>query len=311
MTGMRRPHPLPPPPAESRPSRPAVEGDAAAPIIPLLPGEPPHPTPEPPAREPEPTPGRWHLRDVWRASRNRRRALRAEVRRFTVRQRRRRMLWIGVASSVALLVLGTVGAAYSPLFAVQRIEVAGTSTLDAAAVTEALEGQLGTPLPLVDDSAVKAALVRFPLVESYTLEARPPHDLVVRIVERTPVGVLESPAGFTVVDAAGVALSTTPTAPSGQPLLSITGGLDSPAFRAAGTVMRALPEPIRLQVTAVSASTADDVTLTLGATNTTVVWGSAENSAMKALTLDKTMQARPPAQTSVYDVSSPTAVVVR
>ncbi|KAA9157493.1 FtsQ-type POTRA domain-containing protein, partial [Microbacterium lushaniae] len=202
-------------------------------------------------------------------------------------------------------------AAYSPLFAVQRIEVAGTSALDATAVADALEGQLGTPLPLVDDSAVKAALVRFPLVESYTLEARPPHELVVRIVERTPVGVLESPAGFTVVDAAGVALSTTPTPPSGQPLLSITGGLDSPAFRAAGTVMRALPEPIRLQVTAVSASTADDVTLTLGGTNTTVVWGSAEDSAMKALTLDKTMQARPPAQTSVYDVSSPSAVVVR
>jgi cell division protein FtsQ len=283
---------------------------APAPLLPLAPGAArPGPLPTPPA--PDGQPPRLGLPDVWRASRARRRALRAEVRRFTARQRRRRMLWIGAASAVAVLVLGTVGAAYSPLFAVQRIEVAGTSALDAGAVAAALDDQLGTPLPLVDESAVKAALVRFPLVESYTLEARPPHDLVVRIVERTPVGVIESPAGYTVVDAAGVALSTTPTPPSGQPTLSIPGGIRSTAFRAAGTVVRALPESIRLQVTAVSATTADDVTLTLGATDTTVVWGSAERSALKALSLEATMRAHPPADTSMYDVSSPNAVVVR
>lgn len=312
---MRRPSPLPPPPAGSRslPAPTAARDTApAAPIVPLMPGEERAPAdPPPPAGDAPVASGRLGLRDVWRASRARRRALRAEVRRFTVRQRRRRTLWIAAASAVVLLVLGTVGAAYSPLFAVERIEVAGTRTLDANAVAEALGDQLGTPLPLVDDSAVKAALVRFPLVESYTLEARPPHDLVVRIVERTPVGVIESAAGYTVVDAAGVALSTTPTPPSGQPTLSITGGVSSPAFRSAGRVMRSLPEAIRLQVTAVSASTADDVTLTLGGTNTTVVWGSAEESAYKARVLETAMQARPPADVTSYDVSSPSAIVVR
>ena len=39
------------------------------------------------------------VRDVWRAARARRKALRAEVRRFTVRQRRRRMVWTGAAAS--------------------------------------------------------------------------------------------------------------------------------------------------------------------------------------------------------------------
>ncbi len=157
------------------------------------------------------------LRDVWRASRARRRALAAEVKRFTVRQRRRRRVWIGVGAAFLVMVLGTAGAAYSPLFAVERIDVVGTSQLDAATVAEALNAQVGTPLAMVDDSAVKAALVRFPLVESYTLEARPPHDLVVNVVERTPIGALQTPAGFTVVDAAGVALSTTPDAPGVSP----------------------------------------------------------------------------------------------
>ena len=59
------------------------------------------------------------------------------------------------------------------------------------------------------------------------------------------------------------------------------------------------------------ASTPDDVSLRLGGTRTTVVWGSADDSAMKALTLGKAMVSRPPAGVSVYDVSSPTAIVIR
>ena len=251
------------------------------------------------------------VRDVWRAARARRKALRAEVRRFTTRQRRRRAVWIGVAASLVLLTAGTLGAAYSPLFAVEHIRVVGTRTLDAATVAAALHGEIGTPLPLVDDSAVKAALVAFPLVESYTLEARPPHDLVVRIVERTPVGVVKGPAGYTLVDAAGVALSTTDAAPAGQPVITAQGGVRSDAFASVGQVMRSLPAAIRAQVTAVSASSPDDVTLRLGGTRTSVVWGSAEDSGMKALVLEKTMKARPPASVRQYDVSTPSAVVVR
>jgi cell division protein FtsQ len=64
-------------------------------------------------------------------------------------------------------------------------------------------------------------------------------------------------------------------------------------------------------VTEVEASSAFDVTLTLGGSNARVVWGSAEDSAMKALVLERAMTARPPAGVSLYDVSSPSAVVIR
>ena len=251
------------------------------------------------------------VRDVWAAARARRRALRAEVRRFTVRQRRRRLLWFGGLGAVVLLVLGSIGAAYSPLFAVQQVTVIGTSTLDPAVIAQALAGEVGTPLPQVDPSDVKAALVQFPLVESYTLEARPPHELVVRVVERTPIGVVASPAGYTLVDAAGVALATTPDAPAGRPVITATGGIGSPAFAAIGTVYRSLPADIAAQVTAMSATTANDVTLTLGGTRTDVVWGNADDSAKKAQVLASAMAARPPADVTRYDVSSPGAVVIR
>lgn len=246
-------------------------------------------------------------RDVWRAARARRKALRSEIRRFTQRSRRRRIVWLSAVGAVLLLVGGSVAAAYSPLFAVQKITVVGASTLDPAAVETALDAQLGTPLALIDTSKVKAALLAFPLIETYALEAKPPHDLTVRIVERTPVGVIRSDAGYTLVDAAGVVLSTTTDQPAGQPLLEITGGTGSRAFESAGLVVRSLPPEVRAALTGVRASTADDVTLMLN-TGLTVVWGSADKSALKGVVLADAIAVHPDAAT--IDVSSPDVAVI-
>lgn len=245
-------------------------------------------------------------RDVWRAARARRKALRAEIRRFTQRSRRRRIIWLSAIGAVVLLIGGSFAAAYSPLFAVEKITIVGASTLNAADVETALADQLGTPLALIDDSKVKAALIAFPLIETYALEAKPPHELAVRIVERTPIGVIDSAAGFTLVDAAGVALATTPTQPEGQPVLRVSGGTESDAFESVGLVVRSLPSEVRAEVVEVSATTLDDVTLKLSS-GLTVVWGSAEQSVQKARTLSGAMNANPEART--IDVSSPDVVV--
>ena len=312
---MRRPPPLPTPPAglaEGAPRRrtkPEPRGRArdvehdeqsAGGVTPLKP-EADADTAEDAAARPTST------RDVWRAARARRKALRAEIRRFTQRSRRRRIVWLSAIGAVVLLIGGTTAAAYSPLFAVEKITVLGATTLDAAAVEAALAEQVGTPLALVDSSEVKAALLAFPLIETYALEAKPPHDLTVRIVERTPVGVIRSDAGYTLVDAAGVALATTSDQPAGQPLLEIDGGTDSVAFESAGLVVRSVPAELRALLTGVSATTADDVTLTLSS-GLTVVWGSSEDSPMKSEVLTKTLLSNPEAST--IDVTSPHAVVV-
>lgn len=311
---MRRPPPLPTPPAEGAPRRRAQSGtrgrardveqdeQAGGRVAPL------RPEPEVAVETAEDAAVRpTSTRDVWRAARARRRALRAEIRRFTQRSRRRRIVWLSAIGAVVLLIGGTTAAAYSPLFAVEKITVLGATTLDAAAVEAALAEQVGTPLALVDSSEVKAALLAFPLIETYALEAKPPHDLTVRIVERTPVGVIRSDAGYTLVDAAGVALATTSDQPAGQPLLEIDGGTDSVAFESAGLVVRSVPADVRALLTGVSATTADDVTLTLSS-GLTVVWGSSEDSPMKSEVLTKTLLSNPEAST--IDVTSPHAVVV-
>jgi len=247
-------------------------------------------------------------RDVWQASRARRRALRSEIRRFTQRSRRRRIGWIVGAALALLVVGGSVGAAYSPLFAVRTITVEGTGALKPGDVQKALADQLGRPLALVDPSAVKAALVRFPLIETYRLEAHPPHDLVVRIVERTPVGAVAQKDGrFTVVDVAGVVLSTAEQRPAGYALIETPDGTGTPAFAAVGTALRSLPAELRAQVDTATASTPDDIVLQL-AGGAKIVWGSADQSAEKTLALQALMKANPAATS--YDVSSPGVGVV-
>lgn len=313
---MRRPAPLPtapeqeePPAQQTRPSRFArftrePQSNAESPERPValherVTADAPDATEAAPT-EPERLEG-LTVRDVWRAARARRKTLRAEIRRFTQRSRRRRLIWLGALGAVLLLIGGTVAAAYSPLFAVRTITVVGASALDPALVEAALSDQIGTPIALVDENDVKTALVAFPLIETYALEAKPPHDLTLRIVERTPIGVVSSEAGYTLVDAAGVALSTTPDAPVGQPVLTVDGGTESNAFESVGLVIRSLPTDVRAALTEVTASTLDDVTLKLS-TGLTVVWGSADDSVMKGETLSRVLIARPDANT--VDVSS-------
>ena len=324
---MRRPAPLPTSPGEvraapeseprvERPRKPRVE-EPREPREPRESREPVElrtsaadsPASVAEASVPETEPESWDdlsAKDVWRAARARRKRLRAEIRRFTQRSRRRRIVWLSVLGALLLLIGGSAIAAYSPLFAVERINVVGASTIDPAQIQAALADQIGTPLASVSDSEVKAALMAFPLIESYALEAKPPHDLTVRIVERTPIGVIESDAGYTLVDAAGVALSTTPQVPEGQPVLRVERGVDSVAFESVGLVVRSLPADVRGSLVEVSASTLDDVTLKLSS-GLTVFWGSAEQSVEKARTLTSTMVANPAART--IDVSSPDVVV--
>ncbi|WP_308291528.1 FtsQ-type POTRA domain-containing protein [Microbacterium sp. G2-8] len=248
---------------------------------------------------------------VWRAARRRRRAERAEVRRFTARARRRRIIWLCGLGAVALVVVGTVGAAYSPLFAVERIDIVGAESLDAETVAGALEDQMGRPLPLVDESEIKAELLAFPLIETYSVESNPPHELVVRIVERTPVAVVASDAGFTTLDAAGVPLATSAQQPEGLPLAEVEGGPSSEAFAAAGQVLRSLPADVAVRVATIRASTPDDVSFDLtDGGGVRVVWGSASDTAEKMSVLEAGFRANPPGTVSMYDVSSADVLVV-
>ncbi|WP_022890124.1 FtsQ-type POTRA domain-containing protein [Agromyces italicus] len=247
-------------------------------------------------------------RGVAAAERERRRYERQEVRRFTKRSRRRRLVWSVVGGALALLVVVVVGGAYSPLMALREVRVEGAARIPAEQIVAAFEGELGTPLPLVTRDDVHRALADFSLIETYSTETIPPGTLVVRIVERTPVGVIETDRGLELVDGAGVVIDRLDARPDGQPLIETPGGIASDGFRAVAATVRSLPAEIRALLVGASAETADDVRLEL-AGGVPVVWGGAGDSATKAAVLARLMAVAPPDTVSGYDVSSPESAV--
>lgn len=245
---------------------------------------------------------------VWRATLARQRHERAEVRRFTRRRTARRRGWIIALSSVALLVAFVAVAVFTPLMSVRTIEVAGTTRIDPATVEAALAPLEGRPLAQVSNAEVEALLEEFVLVQSYTVQRTPPSTLVVRLVEREPIGRVEQDGGEVVVDAAGVVLwqvgaEGAPEESSSLPVLD-AGALGSEAFLAAGRVSLTLPAEFRAEVARVSASSPEDVVLHL-ASGVTVTWGSADQSQRKAQVLTSLMAATQDAGVTSYDVSSP------
>ena len=242
------------------------------------------------------------------AARERRRYERQEVRRFTKRSRRRRIAWAAAGGAVALVTVGVVAGAYSPLMALREVRVEGAQRIPAAEVVAAFDGELGTPLPLITRDAVHDALADFSLIETYSTETIPPGTLVVRIVERTPVGVIETDDGLQLVDGAGVVIERPDERPEGQPLITVDGGTASDGFRAVAAVVRSLPADVRAQLVAARATTSDDVELEL-AGGASVVWGGAGESVLKAEVLAALMRAAPPDTVATYDVSSPETVV--
>jgi cell division protein FtsQ len=244
------------------------------------------------------------------ARRARKQYERNEVRRFTSRSRRRRNLWIGAIGTVAALVAFVLVGVYSPLMALRTIEVTGTERILPADIVQALDGQLGTPLPLIDLSDVKQELSEFTLIRSYVTESRPPDTLVVRIVERHPVGTIATPDSFDLVDAAGVVITKSPVRPEDYPMIEATGGASGAGFQAAVSVVSALPDGIRGQLDTVTAATKDDVTLTL-AGGARVVWGNSERADYKAVVLSALLVGHPVGSVTEYDVSSPDSAVVR
>nr|WP_241732158.1 FtsQ-type POTRA domain-containing protein [Galbitalea soli] len=201
-------------------------------------------------------------------------------------------------------------AIFSPLLALRTVTVEGAKKLSAAEVSDAVRAQLGTPLALIDPAAVRRELSQFTLIRSYVTEIVPPSTMVIHIVEREPIATLADGDRFDQVDAAGVVLSTTDTR-AGLPLIDVGDkGTGSPAFAAAVQVILSMPTSISSRVRTVSATTPDDVRLTLTGASQTVVWGNADESDLKArgllIMLRRLTQCR--AQ-PVIDVSSPSNLV--
>lgn len=262
-------------------------------------------------RTASPTSTRVAEAEVRRAARRRRKAERLEMRRFTRRSRNRRIAWLSFTGVTVVLTALIVTAVFSPLLALRTIIVDGTSRLNPFELEQAVSGQLGTPLALLDEQQMTDELARFTLIRSYVTEIVPPHTLVIHVVERTPVGAIESGDGVALVDPAGVTIETLPERPEGVPMIDLRDGdVGDVGFASMAEVLSALPADLLGQVDSIAATTRDDVTLSLVGGAQDVVWGSAARSERKAQVLAILLAANGNAP-GEYDVSAPGSPVFR
>ncbi|WP_255447276.1 FtsQ-type POTRA domain-containing protein [Schumannella soli] len=219
---------------------------------------------------------------------------------------------IATSSVVLAMIAIVLAAVFSPLLALKTITVDGTSRLDAAQLKDAVDGQMGTPLALLDTARIEKQLSGFSLIRSYSTTIVPPHTLQIHIVERVPVGVLQKKDGFELVDPAGVTVEKSDARPQGVPLIQLAASDDakSAAFRSMADVLLAMPEAQRAQVDSITARTRDDVTLTLIGGAQKVVWGGSDDSARKAQVLQALLGVNGGAA-GTYDVSAPGSAVFR
>ena len=238
--------------------------------------------------------------------------------------RARKLLY--TASALAIIaVLYVVLVFFSPLLATQKITVRGTFLLETTQVEQKLEPLRGVPLTRIDEKKVRELLGQDNVIRSVQVESRPPHELVVTLKERTAVAVVKQGDTYHTVDSDGVSLLESATQPdTSVPLVRFSGDdpQTSAEFRTISTALSAMPSELLAQVKEAGATSTSSITLTLR-DNTTVQWGTAEESELKAKVLLSLRQAiakraqeekSSEAQTqkvTVYDVSAPRVPVTR
>lgn len=216
-------------------------------------------------------------------------------------ERRRRWIIRGsLAAAVVLLVVGSWLAFFSPVFETRTVVVEGTSLLTVDQVTAAAAVEMGVPLLRQDVSAVTERVKALTPVRGVAVSRRAPHTIAVEVTEREIAFQRRREGEWDWVDADGVVFHRT-AEPRPDTIQVTTSSTDERLLRDVAVVAAHVPEPLLPELRRISADAVDRITLVLE-DNRTLVWGSAEESELKAevaAALFTSVEAK------VYDVSAP------
>ena len=233
------------------------------------------------------------------------RAARRTRRRFARRQWARR--WLSLRYVVALLVVvALVGTSIHLVFfstrsQVARVEVVGNSLLSDGRIREVADVPVGEQLALVDLGRARARVGSLAEVESVDVTRTWPDAVRISVIERTAVAVVELAGRLRGLDADGVVFREYRTVPKQMPRVRPGAGAGNDALLEAATVVSALPDDLVTRVDHVEVATVDQITLVMR-DQRQVLWGSAEESELKAQVVDKLLDAQ---RAPYYDVSVP------
>ena len=224
-------------------------------------------------------------------------------RRFARRQWARRWLSlryvVALVAAVALVATAVWLVFFSATLQVAKVEVVGNELLSDARIREVADVPIGDQLALVDLARADARVGSLAEIESVDVTRTWPDAVRIEVVELA--GRIRG------LDAEGIVFRDYQTVPQGMPRIRPGGAAGTDALKEAATVVSALPEDLVTRVDHVEVATVDQITLVMR-DGRQVLWGSAEESELKAQVIDRLLAAE---KAQVYDVSVPGNPTVR
>ena len=220
--------------------------------------------------------------------------------------------------AAAALVAGIAWALLgSKLLVVRSVVVNGTDVVPVSQVRAVAAIPMGVPMIRVDTGAAASRVEAITQVQSAQVSRSWPDQIVITVRERTRLAVAApasasgpgSAGGFSLIDASGIVVRSVRVKPAGMPAFGTPiapGALRGSPSVAAAAVLHEVPAPIARSVTAVTASSPENVTLELSG-GVTIVWGSTARASAKAAELSALMRTR----ARYYDISASGTAVTR
>ena len=232
-------------------------------------------------------------------------------RRFARRQWARRwMRWRIVAAVLALVALVATAVwlvFFSAVLSVSKVTVDGNRLLGPDRVLAVAQVPMGEQLATVDLEAISRRVAALAEVEDVDVTRSWPDGVRIDVTERTAVAVVELGGRLRGLDATGVVFRDYRNPPSGMPRVRPTTSTGADALAEAAGVVAVLPADLAARVDHVEVQTIDQITLVLR-DGRQVLWGSAEQSELKARVLPELLAAQ---RAQVYDVSVPESPITR
>lgn len=227
-------------------------------------------------------------------------------RRALVKSRVIRVLIAIVALAIAVFAIWAIW--FSPMFVTRSVEVTGNSQASTDEILQAAQIDMGIPLVGVDTAAVRTRVLDVPAVADATVSRHLSGVITISVTERVAVYTMSDSNRFLLVDATGKGYLTVDSQPAGLPVVKLSPELSTQdrLMADAAQIVQALPVSVTSQMLSLSATSPDTFTIALGS-GATIMWGSADQSGLKASVIDGLLNV--PA--SYYDVSSPSHPATR
>lgn len=215
-------------------------------------------------------------------------------------QRRRSLIRWGIISG-AVLVLGFLVwlVMFSPIFRVQEVVVQGNDLVSVDDIRLAALVVPDTRMLSIDVAGIESRVAELPAVRDVEVSRDLPHTVIIDVSEREIVFQRVEGAVFQWVDENGVIFSTS-NAPVEGVVQVVTADKESRVLSDVAEVVSQLSPEMLTQVERVQAKAVDRITLEM-TEGRLVVWGSSEESSLKADVLEALLAV----DATLYDVSAP------